>query len=947
MWMDPLWRRNQQFTRNSQLVRPQWYHETVFKTAIRKKRAVGVVLFLVILALFSSFNRFPKLDIVGEDLDAVTAPETQCFQGFCIEREAGTSFITSWVSFSAAYLRLVTVGMTFAFLVAGLAESFLFPAGSGRTLASGGVFSRTLKGAAMGPVMNLCSACIVPVSSAFQRKGAGVEGAIAMVQGSATMNIPALAMVFFVFTPLLGMSRLLLAIIGALLIGPLVVMTVRRPADDPNTGSVPVPYLEPWDSQPWRDVLVEGIRDWAKASLGYLIRLGPIMVVAAFASGLVIQWLSPAVVATYLGNDVAGVAIAATFGILINVPLLFEIPLVALLLLLGMGTAPAATLLFTAAAGGPATFWGLSKLMPKRAIATFAGATWGLGAFGGLAILGIGAFIWEGGETDLRVGQSEQRATYPALRPLVEASQRPIFVDVTEESGIDFLHRRLRMDAVDVGAGAVIFDFNTDGFQDIYITSNDGPNALYRNNRDGTFSEVAAAAGLDDRGGGTSNGGCAADYDNDGDPDLFVSHFGPSRFYRNNGDGTFSNVTSRSLGRVTPLERTMGCAWGDYDRDGHLDLVVVNHVRLSANVAIFGPNVEEVRQNPEFLKLHDPLILYHGNGDGTFTDVSRLLGDPSAPTMTGPLGNLWGAGFQPGWVDYDNDGDLDLYIVNDLGSQLQPNVLWRNDGPGADGGWIFTDVSASSGAGVEIFGMGLAVGDYNLDGFFDFFMTNIGQNMLLNNKGYDQGFAISTVDAGAGVGSTAQGRRVAWGTFFFDFDNDRDEDLYVVSGFLNAANIDNAEDQPNVLLRNDGDGTFTDVSLRSGADEPGVGRGGVFLDYDNDGCLDIFLSNLRQRARLLRNLCNSGNSWLEIKLVGTDSNRDGIGARMTVVVGNRTLMREIAAGSSQIGQNMLRAHFGLGAARRADSVLIRWPSGKVQVLENVAVNQMITVTEPD
>jgi hypothetical protein len=760
------------------------------------------------------------------------------------------------------------------------------------------------------------------------------------------MNIPALAMVFFVFTPLLGFSRLLLAIIGALVIGPLVVMTARRARDEPDTDIVSGPILELSDPRPWREVLVEGTRDWARASLGYLIRLGPIMVVAGFASGLAIQWLSPTVVATYLGNDLTGVAIAATFGILINVPLLFEIPLVALLLLLGMGTAPAATLLFTAAAGGPITFWGLGKLMPRRAIATFAGATWGLGALGGLAILGLGTFIWEGGETDLRVRASQQRAAYPALPHKVEPSDRPIFVDVTAEAGIDFLHRRLRVDATEVGAGAVALDFNTDGFQDIYVTSNNGPNALYRNNGDGTFTEVAAAVGVDDRGGGTSNGGCAADYDNDGDPDLFVSHFGGSRFYRNNGNGTFSDATESSLGKVNRFDRTMGCAWGDFDRDGHLDLAVVNHLRESRNVDIFGPRVEEVRQEPDFLGLHDRLILYHGNGDGTFTDVTGLLGDVSGPTLIGPLGNLWGASFQPGWIDYDDDGDLDLYVVNDFGSQLQPNVLWRNEGPGAEGDWVFNDVSRSSGAGVEVFGMGLAVGDYNLDGFLDIFMTNIGQNMMLKNRGDGQGFDIATLEAGTGVGLTAKGLRVGWGTFFFDYDNDLDEDLYVVSGFLNAGNIDNPEDQPNVLLRNDG-GTFTDISPGSGADDPGIGRGGIYLDYDNDGCLDIFLTNLRQKARLLRNLCDSGNSWLEIKLVGADSNRDGIGARIIVVAEARALTREIAAGSSQIGQNMLPAHFGLGAAARVESVSVRWPSGKIQVVEDVAVNQRITVTEPD
>ena len=342
----------------------------MLSTSLRKKRLIGLLLFAVILTLFFAFNRFPKLETVGGDLEAVTAPQVQCFQGFCIEREPGTSFLDRWLVFSVTYLRLVTVGMIFAFLVAGLTEAFLFPSGSGRGFSSGSVFKRTVKGLAVGPVMNLCSACIVPVSAAFQRRGGGIEGAIAMVQGSATMNIPALAMVFFVFTPLLGFSRLVLAVIGALVIGPIVVLAVRRGRGEEQVQpEAPQPY-GPQDKSEWRPVMTEAFRDWAKTSLGYLIRIGPIMVVAGFASGLAIQWISPETVSTYLGNDVLGVAIAATFGILINVPLLFEIPLVALLLLLGMGTAPAATLLFTAAAGGPITFWGLARIMPKRAIAT-------------------------------------------------------------------------------------------------------------------------------------------------------------------------------------------------------------------------------------------------------------------------------------------------------------------------------------------------------------------------------------------------------------------------------------------------------------------------------------------------------------------------------------------------------------------------------------------------
>ena len=212
----------------------------VFDTALGKKRLIGAALFVVILALFFSFNRFPKLDAVGTDLDAVNAPQVQCFQGFCIEREPGSSLLKRWMVFSVTYLRLVAIGMTFAFLVAGLAESFIFPSGSGISFESGSAFRRTIKGALMGPVMNLCSACIVPVSSAFHRRGGGIEGTIAMVQGSATMNIPALAMVFFVFTPIIGASRLVMAVVGALILGPIVVMTLRQPKTEP---AVEVPDL--------------------------------------------------------------------------------------------------------------------------------------------------------------------------------------------------------------------------------------------------------------------------------------------------------------------------------------------------------------------------------------------------------------------------------------------------------------------------------------------------------------------------------------------------------------------------------------------------------------------------------------------------------------------------------------------------------------------------------
>ena len=244
-------------------------------------------------------------------------------------------------------------------------------------------------------------------------------------------------------------------------------------------------------------------------------------------------------------------------------------------------------------------------------------------------------------------------------------------------------------------------------------------------------------------------------------------------------------------------------------------------------------------------------------------------------------------------------------------------------------------------------GMGLAVGDYDLDGFLDLFMTNIGHSVLLRNEGDGLRFTNSTAEAGTGIGALGSQIRVTWGAVFFDHDNDGDEDLYVVSGYLRGyPPPGNPEEQPNVLLRNNGDETFADVSAASGTDDAGMGRGGVYLDFNNNGCLDLFVSNIGQAAMLYRNLCDTGNNWLVIKTVGTTSNRDGIGARITLSAQGSTQIREITAGSSQVGQNMMAAHFGLGTGPEVDSLSIRWPSGVVQVIEDPGVNQAITVIEP-
>ena len=318
----------------------------------------------------------------------MSGPSAQCFQGFCIN--TGQSLLARWWEFSITYMELVTPGMIFAFLVAGLTASFLFPQGV-RLSSSGGIWG-SIKGLAVGTPLSLCSACIVPITRAMRGSGASISTTLGVVQGSATLNIPALLMVALIFTPLMGGSRILLSLIAGLLIGPVVARLVGGERDEVPPSGVP---LALGDAEPvgWGEALWEATRDWMRASLGYLLRLGPIMVIAGFASGLALQWVRPDVVGDYLGNDVQGVAIAATLGILINVPLLFEIPLVVVLLLLGMGEAPAATLLFTAAAGGPITFWGLARALPRRAIVAFAGATWVVGLVGGIAIFALTPFV--------------------------------------------------------------------------------------------------------------------------------------------------------------------------------------------------------------------------------------------------------------------------------------------------------------------------------------------------------------------------------------------------------------------------------------------------------------------------------------------------------------------------------------------------------------------------
>ena len=415
--------------------------------------------------------------------------------------------------------------------------------------------------------------------------------------------------------------------------------------------------------------------------------------------------------------------------------------------------------------------------------------------------------------------------------PVAPSSTHIRFIDIAASAGVDFHHSRDHS-LFNLGGGAAIGDYNSDGLLDIYVTNSLGPNALYRNNGNGTFTDVAVAAGVANPT-GRGNGAGWGDYDNDGDLDLFVANFGASVLFQNDGAGSFTDVTIEAgVGDPDATYRTTGIVWGDYDRDGLLDLLVVRHVSEADPTAFDTRDLSSVAR---------PLALYRNLGDGTFKDVTALLGNSNIYPS-----NVKGAGFKPTFVDYDNDGDVDIYVVNDFGRDNYPNVLWRNDGADDSGEWAFTDVSASSGTDVAIFGMGLAVGDYDNDGDLDFYVTDCGASEFLENQG-DNTFIDITGQTGAGRGVVPGNIGIdlsfGWGAVFVDLDNDGLLDLYYVAGQMDSDPLINPEHQPNAVFLNLGDKTFRDISALTDADDPGIGREVAYADFNNDGLLDLFVVN--------------------------------------------------------------------------------------------------------
>jgi hypothetical protein len=463
------------------------------------------------------------------------------------------------------------------------------------------------------------------------------------------------------------------------------------------------------------------------------------------------------------------------------------------------------------------------------------------------------------------------------------------FVDVTQGCGISITPTG---DRSDWGHGAAFCDFDGDGDLDLYVVTGAGQaNRLYENTGNSFYTEIGAAAGVAD----LANGRAVvwADYDNDGDADMFVSNYaGPDRLYRNNGSGTFTDVAVAA--GLAYVGKCHSAAWADYDNDGHLDLFVCN----------YGTEI-----------LPNPNLLYQNNGDGTFDEVAGTAGvaDPSMPALA------------CAWIDYDNDNDVDLYIAYD---KLKGNILYRNDGDGT-----FTDVSAASNTGIQFNAMGVAVADYDQNGHLDMYITNGPEgNELLHNNG-DGTFTHKAITLGVAV------NRIGWGTAFLDYDNDGDDDLYVVNWYP----IDQAPQGKNVLFRNNG-GTFTDVSSAVGVGDDYPSYAVTVGDYNNNGFPDMFVNNQGAPSTFYENVPTI-NHWLKIRTVGVASNRDGIGAKVRVVTGSRAQLKDIRSGSGYLSSLSPEVDFGLGASTSADTVEITWPSGIVDVFTNVTADQYVKADE--
>ena len=527
---------------------------------------------------------------------------------------------------------------------------------------------------------------------------------------------------------------------------------------------------------------------------------------------------------------------------------------------------------------------------------------------------------------------------------------RPQFVDVAREAGVVLLTLAgtpEKLHIVDSSTGGTaVFDYDNDGDVDIFIVNGsrlggfppgEEPRAtLYRNEGDWRFADVGAVAGVDHAGWGM---GCAtADYNADGWVDLYLTNYGPNALFRNEGDGRFTDVAEQA--GVANSAWSMAASFGDYDGDGDLDFYLTNYIDFDPEFVPANPNFcrwfgLDVFCGPRGLAgARDAFYRNEGPGKAwSFVEASREFG----------LADYCYYGYGALTGDFDNDGDPDIYIANDA----TPNILYLNEGG------RFRDIapissSAYSENGMPQASMGVATGDYDGDGDLDLFISHFAydNNTFYQNNG--RGF-FQDVSFATGIGAPSH-RHLAWGTGFFDYDNDGDEDLFVANGHIFSI-VDQHKAlrsrwaQPNHLFENGGKGRFAEIAAQAG---PGLqieesSRGSAFGDFDNDGDLDIVVVNMDSRPTLLRNDGGNRQNWLMVQLRDRGLNTQAIGARVTVSAGGRQQLREVRAGTGYLSQDDQRLHFGLGSEPRVQQLVIRWPDGEEETLQDIAANRLIKV----
>ncbi|HEV2176104.1 MAG TPA: CRTAC1 family protein [Terriglobia bacterium] len=572
----------------------------------------------------------------------------------------------------------------------------------------------------------------------------------------------------------------------------------------------------------------------------------------------------------------------------------------------------------------------------------------------------VGSQLLEALATPLWKWKQPLRVT-AAKGPQAEEKSSVTFVDVAKEAGLTLTnvwggieHKSYIIEAK--GSGVAFFDYDMDGWLDVYLTNGlrldttwpkgETPTShLYKNNRDGTFTDATAGSGLGVS--GWQTGVCVGDYDNDGWDDLFCCFWGHNILFHNNGDGTFTDVTKKAglwedFDEGHPQRWGSGCTWLDYDRDGHLDLFVANYIVFDEK-KIPGPGGSGYCQWKGVPVMCGPRglpgganLLYHNNGNGTFTDVS----EKSGILKPGPRYSITAVSY-----DFDNDGWPDIYVAVDS----EPSILFKNNHNGT-----FTDIGVMAGCaynedGQEQAGMGVAVADYDCDGWLDIFKTNFADDtsdLYRNNR--DGTFTDDTFASGVGVNT----RYVGWGCGFLDYDNDGWPDIMQINGHVypevDKANVDSHFKQPRLVYHNLGNGKFKDVSRLCG---PGISelfssRGAAFGDYDNDGDIDVLVLNMNDPPSLLRNDGGNRSNWIKLKLVGTECNRTAIGARVRVVTGKHSQIDEVHSGTSVMSQSDLRLHFGVGQAKIVDLIEVKWPTTqKIEKFTRVEANRILTIKE--